>query len=73
MAAEHRARRSFGMWRVAKLLAEFLGRLLLAFGDLPAIDQNVLFVAADSSEPKENLSKPIRELLEAGFTRSCST
>src|SRR5207245_9228159 len=35
-----------GKWRVAEQLAEFLGRLLLAFGDPPAIDQNVVFVAA---------------------------
>src|SRR4051794_36897389 len=43
--------------RMPKLVAEPLGRCLLAFADLPAIDHHVLFVraAVDSQRPEGKL------------------
>src|SRR5207253_1107086 len=35
-----------GKWRVPELLTELLGRFFLAFGDLPAVDHDIIFVGA---------------------------
>src|SRR6266699_6758310 len=35
-----------GQWRVPKVIAEFLGRLLLAVADLPAVDDHIVLVGA---------------------------
>src|SRR6266581_8678684 len=63
-----------GQWRMPKVIAEFLGRLLLAVADLPAVDDHIVLKgsAVDAEKPKEKLPKRMSGLLAAkdGVTNS---